>query len=46
MSRPLSIRADLTAAAESPEAEGLKTLAPRADRLLALVAQIAGQPTR
>lgn len=40
------LQADLADALASPEAEGLKTLAPRADRLLALVAQVAGQPTR
>ena len=40
------LRADLAAVLTNPEAEGLKTLAPRSERLLALVAQIAGQPTR
>jgi hypothetical protein len=39
-------RSDLDVALSAPEAEGLKTLAPRAKPLVSLVSQIAGQPTR
>lgn len=39
------LQADLTAALASPEAAGLKTLAPRADRLLTLVRNLTGQPS-
>lgn len=38
------LQADLTAALASPEAKGLKTLAPRAERLLTLVRNLTGQP--
>lgn len=40
------LQADLTATLASPEAEGLKTLAPRAERLLTLVTRVAGQMAR
>jgi hypothetical protein len=39
------LQSDLTAALASPEGDGLKTLAPRADRLLALVRNLSGQPS-
>lgn len=39
------LQADLTAALASPEAEGLKTLALRAERLLKLVRNLTSQPT-
>jgi hypothetical protein len=38
------LQADLAAALASPEATGLNTLAPRADRLLTLVRNLTGQP--
>ena len=38
------LQTDLTAALANPEAEGLKTLAPRAERLLSLVRNLTGQP--
>ena len=38
------LQADLTAALASPEAKGLKTLTPRAERLLTLVRNLTGQP--
>lgn len=40
------LEADLAAVLASPEAKGLKTLAPRADRLLTLVRQLSAQPIR
>ena len=39
------LQTDLTDALACPEAEGLKTLAPRAERLLTLVRNLTGQPT-
>lgn len=40
------LRAELDATLTAPEAEGQTALAARADRLIDLVSQIAGQPTR
>lgn len=40
------LRHELDAILATPEAAGLKDLAPRAERLVRLVSQIAGQPTR